>query len=123
MLPVTHKLCTTVDVALCRKFNKTIEILQGDIEALETDKSEMEKKLDQQARKGMMADVTGRRLGPRGSPYSSPFSSPFISRRVSGGVAAGGGGTAAAEGSDTSVARGDQQMLQSPLLLSRVRDR
>ena len=109
-------------VFTCRKFNKTIEILQGDIESLETDKNEMEKKLDQQTRKGMMADVTGRRLGPRGSPFSSPFSSPFISRRVSSGMTAGGGTVAGAEGSDTAAVGGDQQTLQSPLLLARVRN-
>ena len=101
-----------------RKFNKTIEILQGDIEALETDKNEMEKKLDQQTRKGMMPDLASRRLGPRGSPYASPFGSPFISRRVSSGVA-GGSSSGSVEGGDSSM--GDQQQgFQNSLLLARV---
>ena len=101
-----------------RKFNKTIEILQGDIEALETDKYEIEKKLDQQTRKGMVPDISGRRLGPRGSPYASPFGSPFISRRVSSGMVGGATGAVGEEG-DTAV--GDQQQaLQNSLLLARV---
>ena len=106
---------------ICRKFNKTIEILQGDIEALETDKNEMEKKLDQQARKSMMPDI-GRRYGSRGSPFASPFGSPFISRRVSGGVASGASDTA--EGGEAAPGTGDQQQaaLQNPLLLARVRE-
>ena len=78
----------------------------------------MEKKLDQQTRKGMMPDIAGRRLGPRGSPYASPFGSPFVSRRVSSGVV-GGASSESAGGSDASV--GDQQQsLQNSLLLARV---
>ena len=103
----------------CRKFKRTIEILQGDIEALEVDKNEMEKKLDQQTRKSMMPDITGRRYGSRGSPFASPMGSPFISRRVSGGMASGAGGEG--QGGE---AGGDQLQaaLQNPLLLARVRE-
>ena len=109
----------------CRKFNKTIEILQGDIETLETDKSEMEKKLDQQTRKSMMPDITGRRYGSRGSPFASPFGSPFISRRVSGRVITDVGDAAAEGGEAAAGTGGDQQSatLQNPLLLARVRRR
>lgn len=81
----------------------------------------MEKKLDQQARKSMMPDISGRRYGSsRGSPFASPFGSPFISRRVSGGVA----GDSSAEGGEAAPGTGDQLQpaLQNPLLLARVRD-
>lgn len=66
----------------------------------------------------MIPDITGRRLGPRGSPYASPFGSPFISRRVSSGVVGGATGAAGEEG-DTAVSD-QQQVLQNSLLLARV---
>ncbi len=96
---------------LSRKFNKTIEILQGDIEALENDKTLLEKKVEIQSKRGILSDITvaGRRtLGGRGSPYSSPFSSPNISHRDSGSV------SAVSEGVTV------DNTLQTPLLLSRV---
>ena len=66
----------------------------------------------------MIPDITGRRLGPRGSPYASPFGSPFISRRVSSGVVGGAMGVA---GEESDAAVGDQQqVVQDPLLLARV---
>lgn len=106
----------------CRKFNKTIEILQGDIESLETDKSEMEKKLDQQARKSMMPDIAGHRYGNRGSPFASPFGSPFISRRVSRGLSSNPSDTSVASEGGSDVAGSADQQQQNPLLLARVRE-
>ena len=118
---------------LLRKFNRTIEILQGDIENLESDKLSLEKKLDLQTKKTMLSDTSvGRRtLGGRGSPYSSPFSSPFGSpfagRRapipgVVGGVSAATGGVVeGAAGESGEMAQ--QVVIQNPpLLLARVRN-
>ena len=104
---------------LYRKFNKTIEILQGDIEALENDKCSLEKRVEQQSKRTVLSDITvaGRRtLGGKGSPYSSPFGSPYIARKEISGVRGGDGG---AEGSGESVTL--EQTLQTPLLLSRVK--
>ena len=82
----------------------------------------MEKKLDQQTRKGMMPDISGRRLGSRGSPFASPFGSPFISRRVGSGLVSGAGdATTTTEGGDASAPGDQQRALQNPLLLARVR--
>ena len=58
-------------VCRCRKFNKTIEILQGDIESLENDKQAMERRLDQESKKSMLPDTTGRRM--RGSSFGNAF--------------------------------------------------
>lgn len=115
-----------------RKFHRTIEILQGDIENLESDKLSLEKKLDLQTKKTLLSDISvGRRtLGGRGSPYSSPYSSPFGSpfagRRgpipgVGGGVSAAAGG--GVEGAAGEVGEGAQQVVieNPPLLLARVR--
>lgn len=101
-----------------RKFNKTIEILQGDIEALENDKSSLEKRVEQQSKRTVLSDITvaGRRtLGGKGSPYSSPFTSPFTVRKEASGVKSGNGGP---DGSGEGVTL--DQALQTPLLLSRV---
>lgn len=97
-----------------RKFNKTIEILQGDIEALENEKINLEKKLDQSKKTGLLADIT---VGRRGR--SSPFGSPFASRKggVSPSVSSEAGGAVSASGGDGGPS---EQALQSPLLLARV---
>lgn len=106
--------CVTIQ---CRKFNKTIEILQGDIESLETDKCSLEKKVELHSKRGVLSDITvaGRRtLGGKGSPYHSPFSSPSVSRREeSGGV---GGSVRSGGGEGVTL----NNTLQTPLLLSRV---
>ena len=100
----------------CRKFNKTIEILQGDIAALEDDKNSLAQKFEQQSKRSVLSDiVVGRRtLGGKGSPYSSPFSSPYVSRKESAGVGVKSGGGDSVE----SVTL--DNTLQTPLLLSRV---
>lgn len=123
-------MCTTVTSLLSRQYQETIAILQQDIEALETDRTDLEKKLDQTAKKGVLSDIKListkiKTLGGRGSPYGgspllqSPASSPYVGRRAAGpsvaaGAAEDGGATA---GSSDSMESMD---LQNPLLLSRV---
>ena len=112
---------------LPRKFSRTIEILQGDIENLEHDKQTLEKRLDIQTKKTMLSDISaGRRtLGGRGSPYSSPFGSPFSARK--GPLPGAGGGISpgtdvGVESADGNSGDGAEQMViqNSPLLLARV---
>ena len=100
-----------------RKFNKTIEILQGDIEALENEKLSLEKKLDQ-SKKTSLSDITvGRRS--RGSPFGSPFAArkTGITASVSASVVEVGGAVSVSAGVGGDSA---EQALQSPLLLARV---
>ncbi len=121
-------------VYTCRKFSKTIEILQGDIEALENDKAALEKRLDHQTKKTMLSDVTtgrrslGGRPSPYTSPYGSPFGSPFVGRRgvqsPAGGGAVGvegGEGTVMASGAVASEGDAERVLIpESPLLLVKV---
>ena len=92
---------------------------------MENERINLEKRLEQTARKGVLSDIKLggakiRTLGGQGSPYGaspyqSPSNSPFASRRVGGG--AGGVATAAEEGGAGKV----EPMEQNPLLLCRVR--
>ena len=97
-------------VCVCRKFNKTIEILQGDIETLENEKIAAERKLDQEAQKAMRVDTTStRRL--RGSSFGNALGL----REMRGG----------AEGAAGAQQPGVQQApvdaaAASPLILARV---
>ncbi len=110
-----------------RKFSKTIEILQGDIEALENEKSGLEKRLEHQTKKTTSRRSLGGRASPYTSPYHSPFASPFIARR---GVQAAAGGPVGVEGGGSAMvatveegAEGDAQQAMvpdSPLLLAKV---
>ena len=96
-------------MCVCRKFNKTIEILQGDIESLENDKQAMERRLDQESKNTMLADTTSRRL--RGSSFGNVFGLREQQQERSGGEGAAGEvqqGAPSVEGE------------ASPLLLARV---
>lgn len=97
--------------SVCRKFNKTIEILQGDIEGLENDKLALERKLDQESKKSMLADTTtGRRL--RGSSFGSAFGLQRPKERSGEG----------APGAHQEGAQPPVGVSASPLLLARVGD-
>lgn len=107
---------------------QTISILQGDIDSLENERINLEKKLEQSsARKGPLADMKHaskiRTLGGPGSPYGgSPSTSPFAGRKSVGG-AKGVAASAASEviGGGESGEVGMAQGVEShPLLLSRV---
>ena len=95
---------------MCRKFNKTIEILQGDIESLENDRQALERRLDQEAKKSMLADPTSRRM--RGSSFGNTFGLQRPGEDRRGDEAA----DAQQEGAGTAV-----DGAASPLLLARVR--
>ena len=110
-----------VCVFFCRKFNRTIAILQNDIESLEEDKKSLAQKVEQQSKRSVLSDFSlpGRRtLGGKGSPYSSPFSSPYVSRKESAGIGVKGG---SGDGGDVVESVTLENTLQTPLLLSRVR--
>ena len=95
----------TYNFTLLRKFNKTIEILQGDIESLENDKQALERRLNQEAKKTMLADTTSLRVRP------GRFEMPRVGeRREDGALRAEQGGAA--------LPATDEQA--SPLLLARV---
>lgn len=95
--------------SLCRRFNKTIEILQGDIESLENDKLALERKLDQESKKSILAETTtGRRL--RGSSFGNAFGLQRPAERR-------GEGAAGAQQEEAQPPVGGQA---SPLLLARV---
>ena len=121
----TFLLCCPPSSLISRKFSKTIGILQGDIDALESEKLGLEQRLSDQTKKTILSDVTGRTLGGRGSPYSgspygSPYGSPFVGRRGSGGV--GAGGSVRVAGGPPEPAGGATEVVvqESPLLLSKV---
>lgn len=111
------------------QFQQTVAILQGDIEALENERMNLEKKLDQTSRKGVLGDLKLttriRTLGGSGSPYgSSPYQSPVTSPY--GGRRGAGNAVLTARASDSSIGDGagsesTESVEQSPLLLSRVR--
>lgn len=90
-----------------RQFQRTISILQGDIENLELERVNLEKRLELTTSRSTPADLRLRR-GP--SPYQSPMASPFASRK------AGGVASADEEGEGGSV----EAAAQDPVLLSRV---
>ena len=101
-------------LCVCRKFNKTIEILQEDIETLENEKVAAERKLDQEAQKAIRAETPStRRL--RGASFGNPL-----------GLREGRGGGEGAVGAQQPV--GAQQAsadpaaaaTASPLVLARV---
>ena len=95
---------------ICRKFKKTIEILQEDIESLENDKMAIERKLDQESKKTMLADTaTTRRM--RGASFGNAFGLQRKEERRGGEGAAG----EQQEGAQPPV-----DGAASPLLLARV---
>lgn len=109
---------TVVSPGTLRKFQKTIAILQGDIENLENERANLENKLDQQpTRKSVIGDLKLggskiRTLGGQGTPYGtspqlSPMGSPYVGRKTR---------------DVAGTPQGDGISLeQNPLLLSRVR--
>ena len=107
----------------CRQFAHTIAILQGDIDNMENERENFEKKLDHDTtRKGPLADLKHvsriRTLGGPSSPYSGSSSTSQYVGRV--GVAASAAATEAIggdSGTDESMAQGVEP---NPLLLSRV---
>ena len=94
---------------VCRKFKKTIEILQGDIETLESEKMMAERKLDQESKKAILAETstTSRRL--RGSSFGNAL-----------GLREGRGGAEGAVGAPQQGAQPSMDGAASPLLLARV---
>jgi len=52
--------CQLSCVAVCRKFEKAMDVLQGDIDALEQEKTQLTKKLDHQSKKAI-AGIMGSR--------------------------------------------------------------
>lgn len=97
-------------VCINRMFNKTIEILQGDIESLENDKLAIERRLlEQESKKMMLADTTSRRL--RGSSFGSAFGLREQERR---------GGDGAAGEQQQGALPSSLEGAASPLLLARV---
>ena len=92
--------------------------MQGDIENLESERVNLEKKLDQQpTRKSVIGDLKLggskiRTLGGQGTPYgtsphASPMGSPYVGRKA--------GDVALDDGAER------VSLEQNPLLLSRVR--
>ena len=74
-----------VCVCACRKFNKTIEILQGDIESLENEKLATEKRLDEESKKSMLGEPT---VSTRRTRGAAAFGTTFGLQREDGATGA-----------------------------------
>ena len=100
------------------KFGQTIAILQGDIENLENDKTNLEMKLEQQTTKkgGILSDMKLgskiKTLGGQGSLYGgSSYQSPPSGRR---------GQTGSVVVTPSTISDESEVVEQNPLLLSKV---